>query len=93
MALAIFAVTITSCKKDDKNDKVNSIVFQDDALRLRPSSEGKPNVLVDPFDAEIVWSSENTAIATVDNGIVTAVSGGTTIITAASKDGSVKSTL
>ncbi|MBQ6430752.1 MAG: Ig-like domain-containing protein [Oscillospiraceae bacterium] len=38
-------------------------------------------------DANLEWSSSNPAVATVDNGTVTAVSGGTCVITAASSNG------
>lgn len=92
LALAIIAITATSCKKDEKN-KVNSITFQQEVIYARPSSTHTISVLVDPAGSELVWSSDNTAIATVDNGNVTAISDGTAIITAASKDGSVSASL
>ncbi|HWQ30404.1 MAG TPA: CehA/McbA family metallohydrolase [Negativicutes bacterium] len=41
---------------------------------------------------EVVWSSSDTGIATVANGIVTGISGGTAVITAETADGGYKAT-
>ncbi|MDL2314940.1 Ig-like domain-containing protein [Bacteroidales bacterium OttesenSCG-928-C19] len=45
---------------------------------------------ITPFDAtnqNVIWSSDNTDIVSVDNGIVTAISQGTAIITVTTEDG------
>ena len=41
----------------------------------------------DAFNAMLKWTSSNTSVATVENGVVTAVGVGTATITAAAKDG------
>lgn len=43
-------------------------------------------------DQTVVWKSENPSVATVENGIVKAVSLGTTSVTATSSDGEIKAT-
>ena len=51
------------------------------------------NVTVDSGSSEVTWSSNNTAVATVSNGVVTGVDAGTATITATSTlDSSVKGT-
>lgn len=41
----------------------------------------------DATNKEIIWSSDNTSVATVSNGVITAVNSGTAVITATTKDG------
>jgi uncharacterized protein YjdB len=60
------------------------------SITLEPGGSALIEVTVEPADAtnrEISWSSSNPAVATVaDTGLVTGVSEGTAVITAASKD-------
>ncbi len=42
----------------------------------------------DAYNKEVVWTSDDTSVATVKNGVVTAVSNGTAQVTAAAADGS-----
>ena len=49
------------------------------------------NVTIEPANAtnkEIAWKSSNPSIATVENGVVTAISAGTIYVSASSTDGS-----
>lgn len=39
------------------------------------------------LDKEVIWTSDNTDIATVENGVVTGVKAGSAVITATTKDG------
>ncbi len=104
-------VTITAISKENNNIKgtflVNITNKYPDAIHIKIEN-GKSSVILEksqlnltvttePVTAsnEVVWSSSNTNIATVDeNGVVTGVKKGTVTITATSKeDSSVKGTI
>ncbi len=93
LSFALLALLFAGCSKDDENVENNPVVtisltndqsedvngttinlLQEETCELTatPSLEG----------ATIVWSSNNREVATVDDGVVTAVSGGTAVITA-----------
>lgn len=70
---------------------VDSIALSKTSTELAVGSSETLTVAVAPTNASnktINWSSNNTAVATVDNGTVRAVSAGTAVITAAAADGS-----
>jgi len=68
-----------------------NIALSKDAIILKAGLEETITATVSPDEAagiSITWSSSNNAVATVNNGVVTAVSPGTAIITASAEDGS-----
>lgn len=74
-----------------------SVKLSHSAVSLRVGSEDKINQLitatVEPSEAkqDVIWSSSDEKVATVDeNGLVTAVAGGTAIITCTTKSGGKK---
>lgn len=65
------------------------------ALSLTAGDSGQLAAIVAPADAtnkDVIWTSSNTAVATVVNGKVTAKSAGTAVITAKTRIGSVTGT-
>ena len=86
--IGLLVVIATSCEKDIKVtsialDQVNAAVMVGATIDL--------NVIFTPVDATnkgITWSTENPAVATVADGIVTGVALGTTVIKAVSQENS-----
>jgi hypothetical protein len=84
--IGLLIAIATSCEDDIKLtsialDQVNTTVMVGATTNL--------NVIFTPIDATnqgIIWSTENTAVATVADGAVTGVALGTTVITAESKE-------
>ena len=69
---------------------VSAISLSESEINLKRGETQKLTVSVTPadsFDKSIVWESENTDVAEVENGTVTAVGRGETVITAKSVDG------
>ena len=68
---------------------VEKIELSSDFLAMNVGSSETLIATVYPLnatDAEIIWESSNESVATVDNGTITALSGGTTTITATCGD-------
>ena len=83
---------------NDNSDKIpTSLTLSQTSINLTVgNTSSKINVTATPSTAsnEVVWSSSNTSVATVNNGAVTAVAEGTATITATSKyDSKVTATL
>ena len=94
IALSIFSLLLTSC---DKDPVVTSLSLDKSTLALSQGATGQLTATIQPATipstsklGTVQWSSSNTAVATVANGIVTAVSVGTAQIVASS--GSVTAT-
>ena len=69
---------------------VSGVTLSQTKLPLLKGSTAKLTATVLPTDAtnkKVRWSSTNTAVATVENGIVTAVSGGNATITVTTEEG------
>ena len=79
-------VTIT------EGNKVQSITLSQSSATLTKKGQQIPlTATVSPADAknkDLLWSTDNASVATVESGIVTAVGNGTATITAAATDGS-----
>ena len=79
-----------------KSVHVTGISLDKSYISLLRGSTEKLNATITPSDAEnqkIKWNSDNMAVAKVDNnGLVSAVGKGTTVITATSEDGSYTAT-
>ena len=89
MALMIMpAATLTSCSSDDDNETevtLSKFTIDQTAATLTPG-EGL-NVTVQFFpenvkDKTVIWTSSDETVATVSNGVVTALKPGTATITA-----------
>ena len=59
-----------------------SIELSEEILGMNPGDQVQLTAYFTPEDATVYWSSDDTGIATVRNGLVTAVAVGTAIITA-----------
>ena len=89
-ALAIMimpAVSMTSCSSDDDNEEVTLSKFTIDqtAATLTPGESLNVTVQFFPEDVKdktVTWTSSDDAVATVTNGVVTAVKPGSATITA-----------
>ena len=69
---------------------VQSVGLNKTELALEVGKTGTLEAKVEPSDAtnkNVTWSSSNPEVATVDNGVVTAVSAGEAIITVTTEDG------
>lgn len=69
---------------------VQSVGLNKTELALEVGKTGTLEAKVEPSDAtnkNVTWSSSNSEVATVDNGVVTAVSAGEAIITVTTEDG------
>ena len=73
---------------------VSGITLNGEKWNLKVGDTQEITATVAPNDAtkkDVIWTSSNTDVATVENGTVTAVKAGTTTITATAADGSGKS--
>ena len=81
-------ILITAC--EDKNADVTGISLDQTSIALAKGDSAILKAIVTPKHAisrEVIWESDNTEVATVDNGIVTAVKAGTATITVITSDG------
>ena len=89
--LAVVAVLFTACKKDANVIHVTEIMLNYEELALIPGDTITLIATVQPDNATnktIIWTSSDTAVATVNNnGLVTAIANGEAIITATTKHG------
>jgi formylglycine-generating enzyme required for sulfatase activity len=96
MAIILCAAVVTSCDKDKGEDvktpiAVTGVTLSKTTLSLVAGSTETLTATVAPTDAAnktVMWVSDKTAVATVADGLVTAVSAGTAIITVTTTDGS-----
>ncbi len=93
--LFVFAsvIAVTSCKETEEEIlpvAVSSVSVDSDSLSLKVGEEHTLVATILPENADskaVTWSSDNTEVATVDAGVVTAVSAGTATITVTTTDG------
>ena len=84
VVLAAALVALASCTTPEGN-KYTSIKFKDAAIELSIGETKKLNVLYEPTTLEAPtceWASSNEEVATVENGVVTAIDAGEATITA-----------
>ena len=82
--------TCTVRVKIQIGEPVQSVGLNKTELALEVNGTEKLEAIVEPSDAtnkNVTWSSSNPEVATVDNGVVTAVSAGEAIITVTTEDG------
>ena len=84
------AFGLVACNNDEEQTvAVESVTLNKTELTLEVGGEETLTATVAPDDATdkaVTWSSDNTAIATVENGKVTAIAAGTATITAKAGD-------
>lgn len=93
---ATFELTVIKEEVNDNEVEVSSITIDKKNASLKVGEKITLNATVLPDNASdktITWTSSDTKIATVSNGVVTALKEGTVIITAKSGDKTVTSTL
>ena len=97
LSLFSFLLTIifclTSCEEPVVT--VSSIILNSSALDMTEGDSFKLTATVRPdnaTDKTLIWSSSNASIASVEDGLVTAVKEGAATITVASKDGGARAT-
>ena len=87
---------VAKCVVTVKSIDVQEIKLNPKEMSLKVGTSSKIIPTINPIDAtdkELVWSSSDKSVATVDkNGVVTGLKQGTAIITAKTKDGKVKAT-
>ncbi|MBQ7812669.1 MAG: Ig domain-containing protein [Bacteroidales bacterium] len=87
-------LALTSCNGILGKVAVESITLDKTSLTLQIGDSERLNATVLPTEASdkaIIWSSTDSDIATITDGVVTAVNIGQTTVTATSKDGRVSS--
>lgn len=76
--------------------KVQSVRLNKSSIKLKVGETEKITATVLPSNAtnkDVTWQSNNPKVATVNNGTITAIDGGTAIITVTTKDGGKVATL
>lgn len=82
-------IIITTYKKPDK--KVTKITVNPSTKDLTVGETAQLTVTIEPSDAtnkSVTWSSDNANVTVDQQGNITAVTAGSSIITATAKDGS-----
>ena len=100
--LAVLAMSISSCNAaptnpsrgepgQSQNDtSVNGVSLSYEELTMYKGKSATLKATVTPDTAtnkEVSWTSSNTSVATVNNGVITAISEGTTVITVKTSEG------
>lgn len=95
---ALISFGITACSDDDdevKDVPVTGVTVSPTTLALKTGTTGTLTAVIAPENATVTsvsWSSSDANVATVDKGVVTAVSEGTATITAKTDDGAFTAT-
>lgn len=79
-----------SCEVTFVKQKVDSVSVDITELTLTQGASQSVQSVINPSDAtikDVVWSTSNQEVATVENGVVTGVSVGDAVITVTTKDG------
>ena len=91
LALSIIILLLASCEKPlPETIKVESVSLNVTNTELTEGEQTTLTATVNPSNAtnkNVTWSSSDNAVATVDNGKVTAVKAGTATITVTTEDG------
>ncbi|HEX3040457.1 MAG TPA: Ig-like domain-containing protein [Caproiciproducens sp.] len=85
-------VTYTACYKDKSGSKaVTGVTLNQSKMTLTVGgATGNLTATIDPVDASnknVTWSSSDSGVASVSNGVVTPVAAGTAVITVTTADG------
>ena len=93
--LTVNGGTLTGDVIGTVNYKVTGVSLDKTSLNLNPGKEGTLIATITPDNAtnqNVTWESSDTKVATVDNGLVTAVAEGTATITVTTTDGNFEDT-
>ncbi len=88
-AIAACGIVFASCEKKAENVAVSSVTLGEPSLTLAPAATATLSYEVLPAEAtnkNVTWESSNNNVATVADGVVTAVGVGETIITVRTED-------
>lgn len=89
-SMLLWMLAVSGCSQDDKSPAVeNLILHPSDGFCLEVGETRKIEVRVQPGNAllpTLTWSSSNSTVATVDNGVVTGVATGNAEITVIAGD-------
>ena len=88
--LLIAGITFTNCEKGVDPIVVESVSLDATSMTLIEGDTQTLNATISPSNAEnqkVLWVSSNSSVATVKEGVVTAIKPGTATITARSDDG------
>ena len=90
LAVAMMLIAFSSCKPTNAVQKVTDEKLSETTKTITVGEEFTLTATVAPTDAadkSVMWTSDNSNVATVDGGKVTAVAAGTANITVTTKDG------
>jgi hypothetical protein len=86
----LFIILLTTCNYPNTFVAVQSVSLDHNTLSLKPGSSTQLTATVTPgnaMDQDVSWSSSNTSVATVSDGLVTSIAPGSAKITAVTTDG------
>lgn len=89
-SFVLLSVLLVSCKREPQPIKVTGITLSSSSLSLTEGETADLTATISPKNANnqtVIWSSSNGSVASVSNGRVSALSPGSTTITAKSDDG------
>jgi len=91
-ATVVMTIAFSACKKENVNKKtfVNEVTLNKSSATLIVSDTEVLEAILYPANAtnsNVTWSSDDDDVATVEDGLVTAVAPGTAIITVETEDG------
>jgi uncharacterized protein YjdB len=90
LLLLCVGIVLTNCEKDIDPIFVTAVTLDSTSLTLVEGDSQTLTATISPSNAEnqkVLWSSSNASVATVREGVVTAVKAGTATITVKSDDG------
>ena len=88
--LLIVGIVLTSCTDDMTPITVSSVTLDTTSMTLTEGDSQTITATISPSEAAnktILWISSNSAVASVEGGVVTAIAPGTVTITAVTEDG------
>lgn len=89
MLIAVLAIALAGCKKEQPDLSVKGITLNKTALTLKVETEETLTFTIFPENAtnkNVTWASSDEKVATVNNGVVKAVKPGNATITVTTKE-------
>ena len=90
LVISVFIFIVGCAEKEIKPISVTSVTLNSTSMELTEGESQSLTAVISPSNAEnqkVLWMSSNSSIATVNDGVVTAVKQGKATITAKSDDG------